>query len=161
MTRQPKKKRETTGSKKLKWNSDTSRLSVIDKKWNLARFLTEAAQIEDTSLQISDMKVPQDVKKLNDSMRNGLHPKVNKAVGESYSGDTADKQTHEEGKNCPAYGEKCMKCQKFNHFSSAYQSKGNEQKCDQKPPESPRHKRRVKQKMLTPQQSSSAKLEDT
>jgi len=26
--------------------------------------LTEAAQIEDTSLQISDMKIPQDVKKL-------------------------------------------------------------------------------------------------
>ena len=37
--------------------------------------LTEAAQIEDTSLQISDMKVPQDVKKLGRQHEKWLTPK--------------------------------------------------------------------------------------
>ena len=35
---------------------------AINKKWVLKRFLTDAAQIKDTSLQISNMKIPQDVK---------------------------------------------------------------------------------------------------
>ena len=42
---------------------------AINKKWELTGFLTEAAQIEGTSLQISDMKIPQDVKKLERQFR--------------------------------------------------------------------------------------------
>ena len=30
---------------------------AINKKWNLSQFLTEAAQMEDTSLQVRDMKL--------------------------------------------------------------------------------------------------------
>ena len=37
---------------------------AINEKWDLTRFLTEAAQIEDTSLQMSDVKIPQDAKTL-------------------------------------------------------------------------------------------------
>jgi len=37
---------------------------AINKKWDLTQFLTEAARIEDTSVQKSDMKIHQDVKKL-------------------------------------------------------------------------------------------------
>lgn len=38
---------------------------AINKKWNLTQFLTEAAQMEDTSVQVSGMKIPEDVKKLS------------------------------------------------------------------------------------------------
>ena len=97
----------------------------INKKWDLTQFLTEAAQIEYTSLQISDMKIPQDVKKLGRQFEKRRPPKnMQSGRGKQpcrYCGQTG---THEEGKNCPAYGEKCMKCQKFNHFSSVCKSKG-------------------------------------
>jgi len=86
----------------------------MDKKWDLTQFLTEAAQIEDTSIQISDMKIPQDVKNLGRQFEKQRPPK-NKQNGRGkqpcgYCGQTA---TYEKGKNCPAYGKKCMKCQKF------------------------------------------------
>ncbi len=88
---------------------------AINKKWDLTQFLTEAAQIEDTSLQISEMKIPQDVKKLGRQFRKWRPPK-NKQSGRGkqrcgYFGQTG---IHEKGKNRPAYGEKSMKCQKFN-----------------------------------------------
>lgn len=31
---------------------------AINKKWNKAQFLTEVAQMEDTSLRVRDMKLP-------------------------------------------------------------------------------------------------------
>ena len=58
------------------------------------QFVTEAAKIEDTSLQISDTKIPQDAKKLGQQFEKGVHPRTNKPVGESNPVDTADKQTH-------------------------------------------------------------------
>ena len=53
---------------------------AINRKWDLTRFLTEAAQIEDTSLQISDMKIPQDVKKLGRHLEK-RHPPKDKQSG--------------------------------------------------------------------------------
>ena len=86
-------------------------------------FDRQAAQIEDTSLQISDMKIPQDVKKLGRQFEKRRPPKGTHSGKDKqpcrYCGQT---DTHEEGKNCPAYGKKCMKCQKFNHFSSVCKS---------------------------------------
>ena len=125
---------------------------AINKKWDLTRFLTEAAQIEDTSLQISDMKIPQDVKKLGRRFEKRHSPKDKQSgKGKQPCGYCGQTGTHEEGKNCPAYGKKCMKCQKFNHFSLVCKSKGphnskkgNDQKRDHKPPENSRHQRRVK-----------------
>ena len=59
------------------WNTSSKRHRIdrINKKWELAQFLTEAAQIEDTSLQISDMKIPQDVKKLGRQFEKRHPPK--------------------------------------------------------------------------------------
>ncbi|PFX13497.1 hypothetical protein AWC38_SpisGene22414 [Stylophora pistillata] len=67
---------------------------AINKKWDLTRCLTEAAQIEETITQISDMKIPQDVKKLGRQFEKWRPPKTNKAVGESDPVDTSDKQIH-------------------------------------------------------------------
>ena len=93
---------------------------AINKKWNLSQFLTEAIQTEDTSLQINDMRITEDVKF------------VNKAKGErqlkrqtQYRGKPTAKPcgycgqvgTHDEGKNCPAYGKRCKKSGKYNHFA--------------------------------------------
>ena len=124
---------------------------AINKKWDLTRFLNEAAQIEDTSLQISDMKIPQDVKKLGRHFEKRRPPKETQSGKEKQPcGYCGRIDTHEEGKNCPAYGKKCMKCQKFNHFSPVCKSKGppnskkGNAKRDHKPPENSKHKRRVK-----------------
>ena len=98
------------------------------------------------------MKIPQDVKKLGRQYDKWLSPENKQSDrGKQPCGYCGQTDTHEEGKNCPAYGKKCIKCQKFNHFSSVCKSKGphnskkgNEQKRDHKPPENSRHKRRVK-----------------
>ena len=113
--------------------------------------MTEAAQTEGTSLQISDMKIPQDVKKLGRHFGKWRPPKNTQSGKEKQPcGCCGQTDTHEEGKNCPAYGKKCVKCQKFKHFSSVSKSKGasnskkGNEKRDHKPPENSKHKRRVK-----------------
>ncbi|XP_038054673.1 uncharacterized protein LOC119726895 [Patiria miniata] len=101
---------------------------AINKKWSLTQMLTEAAQIEDTSLQISSMRPPDDgasnVAKVGyqqssrQKKSTGGHygkPKFHKSPPCAYCGLTG---THPQGKNCPAYGKKCNKCQKWNHFAS-------------------------------------------
>ena len=118
----------------------------MDKEWDLTPFSTEAAQIEDTSLQIRDMKIPRNVKKLGRHFEMRRPPRNTQSCKEKqpfgYCGQT---DTHEESKSCPAYGKKCMKCQNFNHFSSVCKlkgshngKKGNEQKRDHKPPDNSR-----------------------
>ena len=42
---------------------------AINKRWNLNQFLTEAAQTEDTPLQVSGMKIPHDVNKVEKQPR--------------------------------------------------------------------------------------------
>jgi len=78
---------------------------AINKRWDLTRFLTEAAQIEDTSLQTSGMKIPQDVKKLGRRFEKRHPPKDKQSDKRKQScGYCGQTDTHEEGKNCPAYG---------------------------------------------------------
>ena len=153
----------------LNGNWDISRLPIINKKCDLTRFLTEAAHIEDTSPQISDMKVPEDAKKLGRQFEKWRSPKNKQSGWEKQPcGCCGQTDTHEKGKNCSVFGKKCMKCQKFNHFSSVCKSKGrqnskkgDEQNRDHKPPENLKHKRHVKKRMFTAQQNSSAEPEDT
>lgn len=77
---------------------------AINKKWDLGQRLTEAAQIEDTLLQISDMKISQDVKKLRRQFGKWRPPKNKQSGrGKQHCGYCGQKGTHEEGKNCPAY----------------------------------------------------------
>ena len=125
------------------------------------QFLTEAAQIKDTSLQISDMKIPQDVKK--------WRPPKSKQSGRGKQPCRYCRQTgtREESKNCPAYGKKCMKCQKFNHFSSVCKSKGppnskkwQEQRPNHNPPENPGHKRCIKKTTEEEEDADNSKSSD-
>ena len=92
---------------------------AINKKWNLTQFLTEAAQMEDTSLQVSGMKIPEDVKKLSRRPGECQPPRSRSGYQKKqpcgYCGQVG---THPKGKNCPAYGKKCSKCQRFNHFAT-------------------------------------------
>ena len=93
--------------------------TAINKKWNLTQFLTEAAQMEDTSLQVSGMKIPEDVKKLSRRPGECQPPRSRSGYQKKqpcgYCGQVG---THPKGKNCPAYGKKCSKCQRFNHFAT-------------------------------------------
>ena len=85
---------------------------AISKKWNLTEFLNEAAQNEDMKLQMRQMyTAPKEPKiaKVNTRGRRKTKDKPNC----SYCGTN----THEKGKNCPAFGKKCFNCNKFNHFS--------------------------------------------
>ena len=96
---------------------------AINKKWDLSQFLTEAGQMEDTSLQVQDMKVPEfdEVKYVNkdDQYRKRLTLNAGKSAGRqlllcNYCGQTG---THVNGKNYPAYGKMCKKCRKYNSFA--------------------------------------------
>ena len=83
----------------------------------------KSAQIKDTSLQISDMKIL--FLKMGDISRNSIYPRTHKVVRKSNPEDTADKQTHmRKARTAQHMAKKCMKCQKFDHFSSVCKSKG-------------------------------------
>ena len=91
---------------------------AINKKWDLSQFLIEAGQMEDTSLQVRDMKVPEfdEVKYVNkdDQYRNARKSAGRQLLPCNYCGQT---WRHVNGKNCRAYGKMCMKCRKYNHFA--------------------------------------------
>ena len=96
---------------------------AINKKWDLSQFLTEAGQMEDTSLQIPDMNVPEfgSVKYVNkdDQYRKRRILNAGKSAGRqllscNYYGQTG---THVNSKNYSAYGKMCKKCRKYNHFA--------------------------------------------
>ena len=96
---------------------------AINKKWSLTQMLAEAAQIEDTSLQIQKMKSPDEassVAKFQKQQRYIRKPtdgkqKFDKSPPCNYCGLTG---VHSKGKNCPASGKKCNKCQRWNHFAN-------------------------------------------
>ena len=81
---------------------------AINKKWSLTQMLTEAAQIEDTSLQISKMKSPDEainVAKVQKQQRYTRKPadrkdKSDKSPPCNYCGLTG---VHRKEKDCPAY----------------------------------------------------------
>ena len=90
---------------------------AINKKWDLSQFLAEAVQMEDTSLQIRDMKSTEEVKFVN-------WDRQHKKRGPPFSTKPIQRQqqpcnycgrigVHDVGKDCPAFGKKCKK---YNHF---------------------------------------------
>lgn len=112
----------------------------IQKKWNLDQFLEEASQREDINQQVKDMKEDFKISKVGyqseDSPKNGRwnrrrnskkkpprpprkrdRKKEEKEKGKScgYCGKTG---AHPPGRNCPAYGQQCLKCGKYNHYAS-------------------------------------------
>ena len=95
----------------------------------MTHLLTEAAQMEDTSLQIRDMRSSERAKEVARVRQQPRHrqeksqrvrgPQRGKIPTQTpqtcgYCGRTA---THEEGCDCPAYGKRCNKCNKLNHFA--------------------------------------------
>ena len=100
----------------------------IAKSWDLSHFLLEAAQTEDISLQVHNMKDTLD----------GRHiarvriPKKQRAYQNHCSSDEEDEamvcrycgydKKHRMIEDCPAYGQRCHKCQKLNHFASVCKS---------------------------------------
>ena len=89
----------------------------INKTWDLtARFLAEASQTEDIARQIQDMGTyqgdhashVQSVAVIRGSQRRLKPWKC------GFCGLTG---AHVKGKDCPAFGKKCNKCYKWNHFA--------------------------------------------
>ena len=96
----------------------------IAKSWELSQFLSEAGQIEDISLQVHDMK-----DSLGDRHIARVRvPRKQRAYRKQVSSEEEDAamvcrycgydRRHTTIEDCPAYGQKCHKCQKFNHFAS-------------------------------------------
>ena len=96
----------------------------ISKGWTLQQFFIEAGQIEDTSVQVHDMKADTwnreiarvEERRRNWTMRNSdSHGRDQRPECCTYCGLTG---AHSKGRNCPAYGVQCDICKKFNHYSS-------------------------------------------
>ena len=110
----------------------------IQKKWNLDHFLEEASEREDIKQQVKDMKEDFKISKVGHesedflpksgkwSRRRNLkkkplrhpgkqdHKKEKKKKGKSrgYCGKIG---AHPPGRNCPSYGQQCLKCGKYNY----------------------------------------------
>ena len=122
----------------------------IQKKWNLDQFLEEASQRDDINQQDKDMKEDFKISKVGHesedfpsksgkwSRRRNLkkkplrpprkqdHKKEEKKKGKScgYCGKIG---AHPPGRNCPAYGQQCLKCGKYNHYASCCRTGGTPQ----------------------------------
>ncbi|KAJ7377507.1 hypothetical protein OS493_028490 [Desmophyllum pertusum] len=95
------------------------------------------------------MKIPEEVKKSSEWPGRWkparTKPGYKKKHGCGYCGQVG---THPEGKNCPAYGKRCSKCQRFNHFSTVCRADNNMETQQHIPewrqPEDTKQKRNVK-----------------
>ena len=118
-------------------NNPTLVQKAISKTWTLKQLLSEAAQLEDVQLQIADMKVTSSHDELKVAK---VIPKKSTPSAKSkwkknpHSGDPPKQHTghpsqgntcsycgygrHAKGQKCPAYGRKCAKCGKFNHYAA-------------------------------------------
>ena len=113
----------------------------IQKKWDLDQFIEEASQREDINQQVKDMKEDFKISKVGHQPKNFSRnsqesgrrnprkwkpprlprkqerKKEERSTGKScgYCGKTG---LHPPGRNCPAYGQQCLKCGKYNHYAS-------------------------------------------
>ena len=93
---------------------------AVNKSWNLSQFLTEAAQMEDISKQMKEIGKSQTstvqsanrVQRFSNNRKGGKHQSSGKPC--DYCGKAG---VHPPGKDCPAYGKKCRRCNKWNHFA--------------------------------------------
>eukprot|EP00794_Sanderia_malayensis_P021364 gene21364-23444_t len=105
---------------------------TISKKWNLGQFLKEASEMEDTTMQLREMRNATGEQQVAlvkaRASRRGKPTKGKTQV--PWKIRKEQKQcgycglTHEEGQ-CPAFGKKCRKCQKMNHFAAVCKSRAD------------------------------------
>jgi len=110
---------------------------AISRRFNLTRFLAEAAQDEETSLQLHDMDRTAEIARVEkkDWSKPRQNTKYKKPRARNYEGQQekprhsagacnycGKKGFHKPGENCPAYGKKCRKCGKLHHFESVCKS---------------------------------------
>ena len=115
---------------------------AIGKKWDLSRFITEAAQTEALKMQVDDMKHER-VEEEKVVAKVGHQKNGKKFFKNKYSGSSSKSQSHDSsngsycnycgktgkhppGKNCPAYGKKCTVCGRYNHFQKVCRFKKND-----------------------------------
>ena len=97
---------------------------AISKTWDLTRFLTEASQTEDIARQIQDMGTEQ----VDHAGRVQSVPAISRSQHQMKPwkcGFCGLLGAHVKGKDCPAFGKKCNKCRKWNHFVVACKSQSN------------------------------------
>ena len=101
----------------------------IAKSWILSQFLSEAEQIEDISLQVHDMKYSLDDKNIARVRVPNKQRTFRDQRSSEEEVDTTEvcrycgyDRKHKTIEDCPAYGQKCHKCQKRNHFASVCKS---------------------------------------
>ncbi|CAG2213739.1 unnamed protein product [Mytilus edulis] len=102
---------------------------AISKGWNLDKFVEEAGQMEDTCLQMKDMKG--DHRDIGTSSINKIQ---SNRSSYNRSQDYITKSNcgycgfeHCEGNKCPAYGKQCRNCEKYNHFASVCRTEKKKQ----------------------------------
>ena len=101
---------------------------AISKGWNLDKFVEEAGQIEDTCLQMKDMKLGDcDINSAYKVQSNRVNNKRQEFKQDRLQQSGRNIMTkncsycgfnHGDGKRCPAYGKQCRNCGRYNHFSS-------------------------------------------
>ena len=124
---------------------------AILKKLDLTQFLAEAAQEEETSLQMNDMERLQEVAKVERKdfrkpkyqwLKAGRDKKYEPRSCE-YCGRTG---IHKPGEGCPAYGQRCRNCNKLHHFEIVCRSEKKE----------PTYNRRELKKAISTEETSSS-----
>ena len=148
----------------------------IQKKWNLDQFLEGASQREDLNQQVKDMKEDFKISKVGHKSedfppKSGKwgrrrkskkklprppgkrdHKKEEKKKGKScgYCGKTG---AHPPCRNCPAYGQQCLKCGKYNHYASCW-------RIGAQPQEGSKETKRERVKKTTEAEETSSNSDD-
>ena len=135
----------------------------ISKGWNLSQFLTEAGQIEDISLHMRDIKMVDQEKQIAKIDRSKQQKWKN---AERYADRKIDpyaycgfKRVHTDRRSCPAYGKKCAKCQKPNHFATVCRADRYRNLTNKNKTETKRGRNRIK-KTLEHESDSAESDED-
>ena len=124
---------ETTDNKKLIERATSKTL-------DLTRFLTEASQTEDIVRQIQDMGTEQ----VDHAGRVQSVPAISGSQHQMKPWKCGCELLGApvKGKDCPAFGTKCNKCHKWNHFAVLCKSQSN--RCRKQNPDKGKVKRRIK-----------------
>ena len=119
---------------------------TINKKWNLTQFLQEASQIEDVNRQVREMKteprVVENIGRVENRKTPNYRPQRTRSTNRKQNQPREkSKQSkcrncgydHSKQDHCPAFGKRCNKCNKWNHFGAVCQSSSDKTQYRPKP----------------------------